>query len=56
MEIKYEFSSELVIPISYGSSEVIETGKWGFEKPEAAFMTAPCQEVSPAGHPIPQFL
>jgi NADPH-dependent glutamate synthase beta subunit-like oxidoreductase len=56
MEIKYEFSSELVIPISYGSSEVIETGKWGFEKPEAVFMTAPCQEVCPAGNPIPQFL
>ncbi len=56
MEIKYEFSSEFVIPISYGSSEVIETGKWGFEKPEAAFMTAPCQEACPAGNPIPQFL
>jgi NADPH-dependent glutamate synthase beta subunit-like oxidoreductase len=56
MEIKYEVSSELVIPISYGSSEVIETGKWGFEKPETAFMTAPCQEVCPAGNPIPQFL
>ena len=56
MEIKYDFSSELVIPISYGSSEVIETGKWGFEKPETAFMTAPCQEVCPAGNPISQFL
>ena len=56
MEIKYDFSSELVIPISYGSSEVIETGKWGFEKPEASFMTAPCQEVCPAGNPISQFL
>jgi NADPH-dependent glutamate synthase beta subunit-like oxidoreductase len=56
MEIKDEVSSELVIPISYGSSEVIETGKWGFEKPEAAFMTAPCQEVCPAGNLIPQFL
>ncbi len=56
MEIKCESSSELVIPISYGSSEVIETGKWGFEKPETAFMTAPCQEVCPAGNPIPQFL
>jgi NADPH-dependent glutamate synthase beta subunit-like oxidoreductase len=56
MEIKHDFSSELVIPISYGSSEAIETGKWGFEKPEAAFMTAPCQEVCPAGNPIPQFL
>ncbi len=56
MEIKHDSSSELVIPISYGSSEVIETGKWGFEKPEAASMTAPCQEVCPAGNPIPQFL
>jgi len=56
MEIKYDSSSELVIPISYGSSEAIETGKWGFEKPEAAFLTAPCQEVCPAGNPIPQFL
>ena len=56
MDIKYEGLSELVIPISYGSSEVIETGKWGFEKPEAAFMTAPCQEVCPAGNPISQFL
>ena len=56
MEIEHDVSSELVIPISYGSSEVIETGKWGFEKPEAAFMTAPCQEVCPAGNPIPQFL
>jgi NADPH-dependent glutamate synthase beta subunit-like oxidoreductase len=56
MEIKCDSSSELVIPISYGSSEVIETGKWGFEKPETAFMTAPCQEVCPAGNPIPEFL
>jgi NADPH-dependent glutamate synthase beta subunit-like oxidoreductase len=56
MEIKCDASSELVIPISYGSSEVIDTGKWGFEKPEAAFMTAPCQEVCPAANPISQFL
>jgi NADPH-dependent glutamate synthase beta subunit-like oxidoreductase len=56
MEIKCDPSSELVIPISYGSSEVNETGKWGFEKPETAFMTAPCQEVCPAGNPIPEFL
>jgi len=48
--------SELVIPISYGSSEVIDTGKWGFEKPETAFLTAPCQEACPAGNPIAQFL
>jgi len=48
--------TEFVIPISYGSTEVIETGKWGFQKPETAFMTAPCQEACPAGNPIPQFL
>jgi NADPH-dependent glutamate synthase beta subunit-like oxidoreductase len=45
-----------VIPISYGSTEVIETGKWGFQKPHTAFMTAPCQEACPAGIHIPQFL
>ena len=56
MEIRHDSTAELVIPISYGSSEAIETGKWGFEKPEAAFMAAPCQEVCPAGNPIPQFL
>jgi NADPH-dependent glutamate synthase beta subunit-like oxidoreductase len=56
MEVKCDFSSEFVIPISYGSTEVIETGKWGFQKPETAFMTAPCQEACPAGVNIPQFL
>jgi NADPH-dependent glutamate synthase beta subunit-like oxidoreductase len=45
-----------VIPISYGSTEVIETGKWGFQKPQTSFVTAPCQESCPAGNPIPQFL
>ncbi len=45
-----------MIPISYGSTEVIDTGKWGFQKPETSFMTAPCQESCPAGNPIPQFL
>jgi NADPH-dependent glutamate synthase beta subunit-like oxidoreductase/Pyruvate/2-oxoacid:ferredoxin oxidoreductase delta subunit len=45
-----------VIPISYGSTEVIETGKWGFQKPQTTFMTAPCQEACPAGIHIPQFL
>jgi NADPH-dependent glutamate synthase beta subunit-like oxidoreductase len=49
-------SCEFVIPISYGSTEVIETGKWGFQKPETAFMTAPCQEACPAGINISQFL
>jgi len=49
-------SFEFVIPISYGSTEIIETGKWGFQKPHAAFRTAPCQEACPAGINIPQFL
>jgi NADPH-dependent glutamate synthase beta subunit-like oxidoreductase len=49
-------NDELLIPISYGSTEVIETGKWGFQKPETSFMTAPCQEACPAGNPIPEFL
>jgi NADPH-dependent glutamate synthase beta subunit-like oxidoreductase len=49
-------NDELLIPISYGSTEVIETGKWGFQKPETTFMTAPCQEACPAGNPIPEFL
>jgi NADPH-dependent glutamate synthase beta subunit-like oxidoreductase len=56
MKITVDPSSELVIPISYGSTEVIETGKWGFQKPQTAFMTAPCQEACPAGIHIPQFL
>jgi len=49
-------SNETVIPISYGSTEVIETGKWGYQKPETVFMTAPCQETCPAGNPIAEFL
>ena len=56
MEIENNFSNESVIPVSYGSSEAIDTGKWGFEKPETAFLTAPCQEACPAGNPIAQFL
>jgi NADPH-dependent glutamate synthase beta subunit-like oxidoreductase/Pyruvate/2-oxoacid:ferredoxin oxidoreductase delta subunit len=56
LNTKSDHTSELVIPISYGSTEVIETGKWGFQKPQTSFMTAPCQEACPAGNPIPQFL
>jgi NADPH-dependent glutamate synthase beta subunit-like oxidoreductase/Pyruvate/2-oxoacid:ferredoxin oxidoreductase delta subunit len=48
--------SQFAIPISYTSTEVIETGKWGFQKPYPQFMTAPCQEACPAGIHIPQFL
>jgi NADPH-dependent glutamate synthase beta subunit-like oxidoreductase len=51
-----DHANEFVIPISYGSTEVIETGKWGFQKPQTVFITAPCQEACPAGNPIPQFL
>jgi NADPH-dependent glutamate synthase beta subunit-like oxidoreductase len=51
-----DHANEFVIPISYGSTEVIETGKWGFQKPQTVFMTAPCQGTCPAGNPIPQFL
>jgi NADPH-dependent glutamate synthase beta subunit-like oxidoreductase len=51
-----DYANEFVIPISYGSTEVIETGKWGFQKPQTVFITAPCQEACPAGNPIPQFL
>ncbi len=56
MEIENDSSSEPLIPISYGSSENIDTGKWGFQKPETTFMTAPCQQDCPAGNAIPQFL
>jgi NADPH-dependent glutamate synthase beta subunit-like oxidoreductase len=56
MKITVDSPLELVIPISYGSTEVIETGKWGFQKPHTASMTAPCQEACPAGIHIPQFL
>ena len=56
MEIQRDSSSEFVIPISYGSSDITQTGKWGFQKPETVFMTAPCQEACPAGINIPQFL
>jgi hypothetical protein len=48
--------SQFAIPISYGSTEVIDTGKWGYQKPHTRFMTAPCQEACPAGIPIPKFL
>ena len=52
----YPESCEWVIPISYGSTEVIETGKWGFQKPEMTFMAAPCEEACPACNPIAQFI
>jgi len=48
--------TQLAIPISYGTTEVIDTGKWGFQKPQTQFMTAPCQEACPAGNNIPKFI
>ena len=47
---------KFVIPISYGSTEVIETGKWSSLKPQALEMTPPCREACPAGTDISLFL
>jgi NADPH-dependent glutamate synthase beta subunit-like oxidoreductase len=56
MNIPTDSLCELVIPISYGSTAVIETGKWGFQKPDTNLLTAPCQEACPAGINIPEVL
>ncbi|HMK75571.1 MAG TPA: NAD(P)-binding protein [Thermodesulfobacteriota bacterium] len=56
MTAESDSSSEFVIPISYGSSEITQTGKWGFQKPDTVFKTAPCQEACPTGINIAQFL
>jgi NADPH-dependent glutamate synthase beta subunit-like oxidoreductase len=48
--------SELVIPISYGSTAVIETGKWSSLKPQPLIMIPPCQEACPVGTDISLFL
>ncbi len=47
---------EFVIPISYGSTESIETGKWSPLKPKPLVMTPPCQEACPIGTDISLFL
>lgn len=47
---------EPVIPISYGSTEIVETGKWSYQKPEDVTLAAPCQEACPTGNPIARFL
>lgn len=52
----YKESFEFVIPVSYESTEVIETGKWGFQKPDTVHLTAPCAEACPAGNPIATFI
>jgi NADPH-dependent glutamate synthase beta subunit-like oxidoreductase len=45
-----------VIPISYGSTEVIETGRWSSQKPQPLVMIPPCQEACPVGTDISLFL
>jgi NADPH-dependent glutamate synthase beta subunit-like oxidoreductase/Pyruvate/2-oxoacid:ferredoxin oxidoreductase delta subunit len=47
---------EPAIPISYESTEVIETGKWSALKPRSQEKIPPCQESCPAGADIPLFL
>ncbi len=47
---------EPVIPISYGSTELIETGKWSSRKPQTLRMIPPCQEACPAGTDISLFV
>jgi NADPH-dependent glutamate synthase beta subunit-like oxidoreductase len=47
---------EFVITISYGSTEMIETGKWSSFKPRTLRMIPPCQEACPAGTDISLFV
>jgi NADPH-dependent glutamate synthase beta subunit-like oxidoreductase len=46
---------EFVIPISYGSTEIVETGKWSSLKPRTLRMIPPCQEACPTGTDISLF-
>lgn len=52
----FEDVNELVIPVSYESTRIIETGKWSYQRPQSVSLTAPCQETCPVGINIPQFL
>jgi NADPH-dependent glutamate synthase beta subunit-like oxidoreductase len=45
-----------IIPISYESTEVIETGKWSSLKPVTMDAAAPCTEACPAGNNISEFI
>jgi NADPH-dependent glutamate synthase beta subunit-like oxidoreductase len=47
---------EFVIPISYGSTETIETGKWNSKKPQPLQSIAPCREACPAGTDVALFI
>lgn len=45
-----------IIPISYESTEVIQTGDWSSLKPVAIAGAAPCAEACPAGNNISEFI
>jgi NADPH-dependent glutamate synthase beta subunit-like oxidoreductase len=49
-------SPEFVIPISYESTEVIETGNWSPFKPQALTLMPPCRDSCPIGTDVPLFL
>jgi NADPH-dependent glutamate synthase beta subunit-like oxidoreductase len=49
-------SKTFVIPISYGSTESIETGKWSTQKPRTRRLVPPCQEACPAGTDVALFV
>jgi NADPH-dependent glutamate synthase beta subunit-like oxidoreductase/Pyruvate/2-oxoacid:ferredoxin oxidoreductase delta subunit len=49
-------AKDFVIPISYGSTESIETGKWSTQKPRTQRLVPPCQEACPAGADIALFV
>ena len=49
-------TKEPLIPISYGSTETIETGKWSSQKPRELNTIPPCREACPAGADISTFV
>jgi NADPH-dependent glutamate synthase beta subunit-like oxidoreductase/Pyruvate/2-oxoacid:ferredoxin oxidoreductase delta subunit len=51
-----EESREWCIPISFGSTEVIDTGSWSPFKPQSLALTPPCREACPIGTDIPLFM
>jgi NADPH-dependent glutamate synthase beta subunit-like oxidoreductase len=51
-----EIRGEPIIPVSYGSTETIETGKWSSRKPRMLPGIPPCREACPAGADIASFV
>jgi NADPH-dependent glutamate synthase beta subunit-like oxidoreductase len=51
-----EESGKLFIPVSYGSTETIDTGNWSPFKPQSLALTPPCREACPIGTNVPLFL